>query len=193
MTSPNSTRSRRLGRATLTFVAFPVGGSLAHLLAGRIDSPAAALVGGLLAGAAIGAGQALGSSGRLPLVRWTVGSSLGLAAGLTAGAALVDYDTSLRALAAMGAVSGAGVGAGQALAWGARVSRRTRGAWSALVPALWALGWTITTAIGVDVDLQWAVFGSAGAVVASAGLAAALETAAPARAGGAPVRTEVAA
>jgi hypothetical protein len=32
------------------------------------------------------------------------------------------------------------------------------------VPALWALGWTVTTAAGVDVERQYAVFGALGAI-----------------------------
>jgi hypothetical protein len=30
---------------------------------------------------------------------------------------------------------------------------------------IWALGWTVTTAIGVDVESQYTVFGSSGALV----------------------------
>jgi len=180
MTSTNTSASGRFGRAALTFAAFPIGGSAARLAVGALDAPAAALVGGLIAGAAIGLGQALGSSGRLPRARWTVATSLGMAAGLTAGAAAVDYDTSLGALATMGAITGAGVGAAQSVAWGATLPARARAGWAVLIPALWALGWTITTAIGVDVDLQWVVFGSAGAIVAAAAFGGALEVVAPA-------------
>jgi hypothetical protein len=46
-------------------------------------------------------------------------------------------------------------------------------AWIPATAAFWALGWTITTSIGVDVELRWAVFGLSGAasvVVLSAGL-----------------------
>jgi len=32
------------------------------------------------------------------------------------------------------------------------------------MPLLWALGWTITAAAGVDVDRQYAVFGAFGAI-----------------------------
>jgi hypothetical protein len=34
--------------------------------------------------------------------------------------------------------------------------------WSAVNAVLWALGWTITTAGGIDVSQQWAVFGAYG-------------------------------
>jgi hypothetical protein len=32
------------------------------------------------------------------------------------------------------------------------------------MPLLWALGWTVTAAAGVDVDRQYAVFGAFGAI-----------------------------
>jgi hypothetical protein len=35
-------------------------------------------------------------------------------------------------------------------------------------PPLWALGWTVTTLVGVAVDEQFSVFGAAGAVTFSA-------------------------
>ena len=38
-------------------------------------------------------------------------------------------------------------------------------AWAPALAAVWALGWTITTAIGVDVESQYTVFGSSGALV----------------------------
>ena len=39
---------------------------------------------------------------------------------------------------------------------------------AAALPALWALGWTTTTAVGVDVDAQYPTFGAAGALTVSA-------------------------
>jgi hypothetical protein len=37
-----------------------------------------------------------------------------------------------------------------------------------LEPVLWALRWTATTAIGVDVERQYVVFGAAGAITVMA-------------------------
>ena len=45
---------------------------------------------------------------------------------------------------------------------------RSRLVWAAAMPLLWALGWTVTTLIGVAVDQQFTVFGAAGAVTFSA-------------------------
>jgi hypothetical protein len=36
--------------------------------------------------------------------------------------------------------------------------------WAPALVGVWALGWTITSAIGVDVERQYAAFGSSGAV-----------------------------
>jgi hypothetical protein len=59
------------------------------------------------------------------------------------------------------------VGAAQAMALRPQLGRRAM-LWPAIVAAGWAAGWAVTTAIGVDVEAQYTVFGSAGAVVAAA-------------------------
>jgi hypothetical protein len=59
----------------------------------------------------------------------------------------------------MGAVSGLAVGAAQGVTLGN--TKRMLG-WSGATAALWALGWTVTTAAGIDVSQQWAVFGAFG-------------------------------
>jgi hypothetical protein len=41
-------------------------------------------------------------------------------------------------------------------------------AWPPALAAIWAIGWAVTTFIGVHVDLQFTVFGSAGAIVVTA-------------------------
>ena len=82
-----------------------------------------------------------------------------LGAGLAVGAALVSYRTDITSLVVMGAVSGLAVGIAQGVTLG--TAKRTLG-WSAATATLWALGWTITTAGGIDVSQQWAVFGAYG-------------------------------
>ena len=44
--------------------------------------------------------------------------------------------------------------------------------WAPALTALWALGWAITSSIGVDVETQYTVFGSSGAVVVTLATAA---------------------
>jgi len=143
----------------LTALAFPPSGYIAHLVAGRVDSVTAAVLSGVIAGAGIGAAQWALLRHRGVSVIWIVATAIGLGAGLAAGAALVSYETDITSLATMGAVCGLGVG----LAQGATLRNLTRMVgWTAVNAALWALGWTITTAGGIDVSQQWAVFGAYG-------------------------------
>jgi len=60
-------------------------------------------------------------------------------------------------------VCGLAVGAAQAVALGRRAGRLAT-IWPFALAALWALGWAITTVIGVEVDEQFTVFGSSGAI-----------------------------
>ena len=144
----------------LTGLAFPPSGLIAHVVAGPVDSVSAAALNGAIAGAGIGAAQWALLRHRDVSRIWIAATALGLGAGLAAGAALVGYRTDITSLAVMGAVSGLGVGIAQgATSFGD--SRRTLG-WSLATSALFALGWTITTAGGIDVSQQWAVFGAYG-------------------------------
>jgi hypothetical protein len=169
-TTALTTPSRRALRAwllwTAGFVAFPLSGITGMLVVGRVDGPATAALGGLATGAVLGAGQALASSHRLPLVRWVVATAAGMTVGLLLGAHAVGYGTSLGRLSVMGAVTGLVVGAAQAVALPARTRRRWP--WALAVPALWALGWAVTAAAGVAVDEQFTVFGASGAITVTA-------------------------
>jgi hypothetical protein len=89
---------------------------------------------------------------------------VGYGVGLAAGAALVDYETNLGSLAAMGAVSGVVLGAGQGFALATQGQKRLALAWGVAMPALLAIGWSLTTLGGIDVDKQFTVFGAYGAV-----------------------------
>ena len=143
----------------LTALAFPPSGLIAHLVAGRVDSVPAAVLNGVIAGTGIGAAQWALLRHRGVSLIWIAATAVGLGAGLAAGAALVSYETDITSLAVMGAVSGLGVG----IAQGATLAtaKRTLG-WIAANSVLWALGWTVTTAGGIDVSQQWAVFGAYG-------------------------------
>jgi hypothetical protein len=91
--------------------------------------------------------------------------------GLLLGATAVDFRTSLADLAVMGAITGVALGVAQAAALPTAVLSllaARRWAWAAAMPALWALGWTVTTLIGVAVEEQFTVFGAAGAITFSA-------------------------
>jgi hypothetical protein len=83
--------------------------------------------------------------------------------GLLGGAVTVGYRTALTDLAVMGAISGISLGVAQAVAlprW-----THARWAWAALMPALWSLGWVVSTLIlTTSVDAQFTIFGASGAV-----------------------------
>ena len=142
----------------------PVGAGTG--VAGRVDSPVAALVGGTVAGLVIGVGQSLASRGRLDIRKWVPATGIGMGLGLVLGAVVVDYRTSLGDLVLMGALTGLVLGPAQALALPR--SARLRWAWAVAVPVLWALGWTATTLGGIDVDKQFTVYGAYGAITFSA-------------------------
>jgi uncharacterized membrane protein len=135
-------------------------------VAGRVDSPTAALLGGAVAGLVLGAGQALASRHRLDPLRWIPATALGMGGGLLLGATLVDFGTSLANLATMGALTGLVLGPIQALALAQEARRRW--AWALALPFLWALGWTATTLGGIAVEDQFTIFGAYGAITFSA-------------------------
>ena len=143
----------------LTALAFPPSGLIAHLVAGRVDSVPAAVLNGVIAGTGIGAAQWALLRHRGVSLIWIAATAVGLGTGLAAGAALVSYETDITSLAVMGAVSGLGVG----IAQGATLATAKLAiGWITANTVLWALGWTITTAGGIDVSQQWAVFGAYG-------------------------------
>jgi hypothetical protein len=147
---------------TAGFVAFPIGGALATAATGRIDDARSALLGGLIAGAVIGTGQWLVARRLLDPLAWIPATAAAMGIGLVVGAWVVGYGTSLSELALMGFITGIPLGAAQA--WLLRDRLAGAWVWGAAMPLLWALGWTVTTAGGIDVDRQFAVFGAYGAI-----------------------------
>jgi len=164
---------------TVGFVSFPIAGLVGSAVGGRVDSPFAALIGGLATGAVIGLGQGLASSRRLPLVRWILATAVGMGLGLLLGATAVGFGTALSDLAVMGAITGLLLGVAQGLVLPGTV--RSRLIWAAAMPLLWALGWTVSTAIGIDVEQQFTIFGASGAITFSALSGALLHLLVPAR------------
>ena len=173
MTTVQTTRTRRrtvplsLGDAVrwlVTFVGFPLGGVAARLVAGPVDGPVPALLGGLVSGAVLGGLQAWGlGRHRPPPVAWVVATAVGFMIGLAAGSATVGYATDLASLVVQGAITGLAVGMSQAVVLAPRLGALAA-TWPVLLSGAWALGWGVTTAIGVEVDLQFTVFGAAGAL-----------------------------
>jgi hypothetical protein len=151
---------------TAGFLALPLAGFAGSAVIGRVDGPLAALAGGAIAGLIIGAGQTLTSSHRLQARKWIPATAIGMSVGLFLGVAAVNYRTSLADLALMGAINGLVLGSVQALSLPRDAHRRW--IWAAAMPALWALGWTITTLFMVQVGQQFIVFGASGALVVTA-------------------------
>ncbi len=149
-----------------TFVGYPLGGLLAEVV-GPVDSVGSALAGGAITGAVIGLAQWLGlrRSGLAP-EPWVVATSVGMALAVAAGAGAVGYGFSSGDLATQGAICGAVVGAAQAAALWPRLGAISLG-WPVALAGIWSLGWTITAAAGIDVESQYTVFGSSGAIVAT--------------------------
>jgi hypothetical protein len=147
---------------TAGFVAFIIGGALATAAAGRINDFGSALIGGIVAGAVIGTGQWLVARRLLGDPQaWIPATAVAMGVGLAVGAWVVGYGTSLGELALMGAITGIPLGVAQAYLLRDRLANAW--VWAAAMPLLWALGWTVTTAGGIDVDQQFAVFGAYGA------------------------------
>ena len=88
-----------------------------------------------------------------------------MAAGLTAGAALVDYGISRGDLLLMGAITGLGVGALQALVV-ARSGIAGAFWWAVANPPAWAFCWLVTSyVITRSIQDQFTNFGASAAVV----------------------------
>ena len=147
---------------TAGFLAFPIAGILAEAVTGRINDFSSALVGGMVAGAVIGTGQWLVARRLLDAQTWIPATAAAMGIGLLVGAWVVGYGTSLGELVLMGAITGIPLGAAQAYLLRDRLANAW--VWAAAMPLLWALGWTVTTASGIDVDQQFAVFGAYGAI-----------------------------
>lgn len=99
------------------------------------------------------------------LVALDPGDDRGMAVGLVAGAALVDYGIDRGDLALMGAVNGVAVGVMQALVL---ARHRISGAfwWAVANPPAWALGWFVSSyVISRNIDERFPIFGASGAIV----------------------------
>jgi len=151
-------------RWMVSFLGFPLGGFLALTLIGPVDSLGAALAGGLVTGAVLGAVQvwSMGAARPSP-APWIVATGLGMILGLGLGAWLVDYRWDIGSLVTQGLVCGALVGAAQATVLLPRLGSIAL-VWPVALAGIWAAGWAATTAAGIQVDEQFTVFGSSGAL-----------------------------
>jgi len=145
-------------------VSLPIAGYIADLVVDGVDSVGAALAGGLIVGAIIGAAEWFVLRRRVSWL-WIPATIAGMAVGLVAGAALVDYGIGRGDLALMGAVNGLAVGTMQALVL---ARHRISGAlwWAVANPPAWALGWVVSSyVISSNIDERFPIFGASGALV----------------------------
>ena len=145
-------------------LSLPIGGFIADLVINGVDSVGTAVVGGLIAGTVIGAATWFVLRKRISWL-WIPATAVGMAVGLAAGAALVDYGITRGDVVLIGAVTGLGVGVLQALVL-ARHKISGSWKWALANPPLWALGWLVTSyVITTNVKEQFVVFGGSGAIV----------------------------
>ena len=152
-------------RWLLAVLAFPIGGFLGHLVAGPAATVPAAAISGAIAGAIIGLGQ--GVALRLwsrAVVEWAAATAVGLGLALAAVTAVIGQIETMTEAVTLGAISGLALGAGQAV-----ILRRRGLPWAwAWVPAsglAWAIGWLVTSSVGVALAAGWPVYGVSGALV----------------------------
>jgi hypothetical protein len=145
------------------FLGFPIGGAAATLLVGSIDTIGKAAIAGAVAGGVIGAAQWLVLRRRLRLSAfWIPATAGGMALGLALGQMLLGDGTTPLPLVLGGLIVGAAVGAAQAVLL--RGVLPMPALWAAVVTVGWAVAWTVSAAIGLDLTVNWAVFGSSGAL-----------------------------
>lgn len=153
-------------RWIVAIVGFPIGGFIGHLIGGPAATLPAALISGLIAGAIIGAGQA----GALGLLRpqamafWAGATAIGLGVALAAVTVVIGQIETLTEAIALGAVSGLAIGAAQAALL---MRERVANAWIWVLASglAWAVGWAVTSGVGVALEAGWPVYGLSGALV----------------------------
>ena len=152
-----------------TFLGFPIGGFAAEIV-GPIDAVAAAIVGGAITGTILGFAQWLGMRRVRPIAgpRGSSPPPPASRSGLAAGVRRRLSDQHRRTRRPRRDLWGRHrhrAGDRPAVA----ASDASSGGLAGGLAGLWALGWTITASAGIDVESQYTVFGSSGALVVTAG------------------------
>jgi hypothetical protein len=145
---------RSLNFWALTLLAFPLAGLAGRAVAGPVDEVWTVL-------------RRIGVD-----ARWIATTAAGLGVGLGLAFAIFGYGDTVGDLAVVGAVTGLFVGIAQW--WLLRDVLDGSLVWIPASAASWALGWTVTTAIGVDPADRWAVPGLSGAATVTLLLGAVL-------------------
>jgi hypothetical protein len=147
----------------VSLLAFPLAGLLGWAVGGHVDGVAPALIGGAITGAGIGLVQWLFLRRDLDVGPvWILATGVAFAVGLGIGAPVVDFETTSAQLVLMGLISGLPVGIVQGVLLRDRFSLWH--VWIVAMPVLFALGWFVTEAGGINVDNQFTVFGAYGSI-----------------------------
>ncbi len=151
-------------RWVVALVAFPIGGYIGFVVGGPAATVAAASISGLVTGALIGLAQ--GVAVGLPprqLAVWTAGTAVALSAALGGMTAVLGQISTSGEAVIVGAVSGSLIGAAQA-AFLVHGRASSAAIWVVASAAAWAVGWFVTTSIGVSTATGWPVYGLSGAL-----------------------------
>jgi hypothetical protein len=112
----------------------------------------------------VGAAQWLALRRLVPWI-WIAATSIGMAAGLALGAALVDYGIGRVDLMLMGAVTGAVVGGLQTVML-TRQGISSAAWWAVANPPAWALAWLVSSyVITANIDARFTNFGASGCLL----------------------------
>ncbi len=147
------------------FLAFPIGGGVATLLIGKLETPLQGALGGAIAGLVLGLFQMLALRLRIDVNgEWIIATIIALASGVAIGVALFGTATTLEAILLRAVPTALLLGIAQAL----MLNRYTTLAWLWIPPilVLYPLAWFITTqVIGRNVEQGFIVFGASGAIL----------------------------
>lgn len=152
-----------------TFLAFPLGGLLSVLALGPIRDPLAAAVSGAMVGSTLGLLQWWALKPLRATFDWVWATGVALMIASPIAWVTILYSTSTEALTLWGLMSGALVGFAQGLSQRLAVKRVLM--WTTLSAASWGLAWFISANVIVDAEAGYAIFGSTGALAATAVLA----------------------
>src|SRR5439155_25252663 len=156
--------SRDIALWLAVFLAYPLAGGLGRLIANPAEGLVFAFVTAAVAGGVLGAAQWL-ALGREPSpVPWIGATALGL--GISFAIVQAVGATSSTAAPIIGAITGLGVGSAQSFVRSDRVPSAV--IWLPTMGIAWAVGWIVTTSIGVQAEAGWPVVGVSGALVAQA-------------------------
>ena len=161
--------SQILVRWMPTFLAFPLAGLLASLAMGPIKDLLSAAVAGAMVGAVLGLAQWWALKPLAISFDWAWSTAVATMVASPLAWALTSYSTSVETMTTWGLIAGAVVGLGQIATQKLGLAKSL--AWTALVAASWSLAWFVSASVIVDIDSNYAIFGSTGALAATALLA----------------------